>query len=70
VRISLAELREVLRTHPRWTEWDDGDAEAVYLRLGSAERKGLRAETRKRGDELDLVLEIDAQGRVQGIEFW
>jgi len=70
VKIALDELRELLRTHPRRAEWDDGDSDAIYLRLGTAERRGLTAETRKRGDELDLVLEIDSRGRVQGIEFW
>lgn len=70
MKISLDELREVLRSHPRRKEWDDGDDSAIYLGLGSGERKGLKAETRKRGDDLDLVLELDAEGRVQGIEFW
>lgn len=69
--ISLEELREVLKTHPRRASWDDGDDNAIYLRLGPAgARHDLEPETRTRGDDLDLVLEVDKQGRVQGIEFW
>lgn len=45
MKISLDELREVLRPHPRRAEWDDGDDQAIYLRLGASERRGLKAGT-------------------------
>ena len=35
MKISLTELREALRTHPRAQEWDDGDEEAIFLLLGA-----------------------------------
>jgi uncharacterized protein YuzE len=70
MQISLEDLREALRTHPRYSEWDDGDDNALYLRLGDARRKGMTPRTLTRGDDLDLVLELDEKGRVQGIEFW
>jgi hypothetical protein len=69
MQIKLEDLRDALRTHPRYAEWDDGDDSALYVQLGETVPPTLAPETRVRGDDRDLVLLLDSEGRIQGIEF-
>lgn len=65
--VSIHELRDWLakRVPPQEGE---GGMNLVYIRIGRERRAGLRSEVRTSVDEGDVVLDVDEQGRVYGVE--
>jgi hypothetical protein len=67
VRVTLDELGRILASRAPADEL--GPPRFVYVQVGRRETGKLRSETRTSEEDGDIVIELDEQGRVFGVEF-
>jgi hypothetical protein len=69
-RLDLDELRHLVRSDPNYEKWRKGEDTNLYVRIGPDEgRTHFRSETRMGADGREVILDIDQQGLLRGIEF-
>ena len=69
-RITLDEVRTLVRSDPNYAKWRKGEDANLYLLIGPTEgRTHFRSETRMGADGREVILDIDEKGLLRGIEF-
>ena len=69
-RITLDEVRTLVRSDPNYATWRKGEDMNLYVLIGPAEgRTDFHSETRMGADGREVIFDIDEKGLLRGIEF-
>jgi hypothetical protein len=68
VDFTLDQLRGILRDHPRSAAWAADGSDFLYIRFGPETVRQISSRVMTTVEDLDLVVDLDEDGKVYGIE--